>query len=210
MHLLPNTHELRKSALYLRWACKRLRGGPPWLAHVMSTPAPPSADVADGRSVAAQLRPALIKFFKRKTGNAVEAEDLAQEVIVRALAHAHMKAPAQAYIFRAALNLWRDRRRRLRVRGLSVEWDESAAAEIGTENSPERVLLDQEELQRVVRALRTLDPRARTALMLVKLERMKIPNVAQVLGVSVRTVGKDLARAAARLARLRKSEELDP
>lgn len=70
--------------------------------------------------------------------------------------------------------------------------------------------MDQEDLNRVIQALRELEPRARTALILVKLERMKIANVAQVLGVSVRTVGKDLARALSRLARLRNSTESDP
>jgi RNA polymerase sigma-70 factor (ECF subfamily) len=173
----------------------------------MTTTNPPVIDNPDNRSLAAQMRPALIKYFKRKTGSAVEAEDLAQEVIVRALAQADWKSPGQGYIFRTAINLWRDRRRRLRIRGLSVEWDEAAAAEVGAENSPERVLVDQEEMHRVVEALRRLDPRARTALMLVKLEQMKIANVARVLGVSVRTVGKDLARAASRLAQARKSQE---
>jgi RNA polymerase sigma factor (sigma-70 family) len=173
----------------------------------MNTTAPPSIDIADGRSLAAEMRPALIKYFKRKTGSAVEAEDLAQEVIVRALAHAHWKSPAQGYIFRTAVNLWRDRRRRLQTRGVVVEWDESAAAELDAENSPERVLVDQEELTLLIHALRELDPRARSALVLVKLEQMKIANVARVLGVSVRTVGKDLARGLARLARLRRSKE---
>ncbi len=176
----------------------------------MSTTTLASVDSPDGASLTAQMRPALIRYFRRKTGSAVEAEDLAQDVIVRALTRVHWKSPAQAkgYIFRIAVNLWRDRRRRLHAQGALVEWDESTAAEIAAENSPECVLMNQWELNRVLQALRELDPRARTALMLVKLEQMKIANVAQVLGVSVRTVGKDLAKAASRLARLRRSKEL--
>ncbi|MGH8250831.1 MAG: RNA polymerase sigma factor [Steroidobacteraceae bacterium] len=156
------------------------------------------------------MRPALVKYFKRKTGSAVEAEDLAHEVIVRILTHVDWKSQAQAkgYIFRTAVNLWRDRGRRMQAQGIVVEWDEATAAETGAENSPECVLMDQEELNRVVQALRELDPRARTVLMLVKLEQMKIANVAVALGVSVRTVANDLARAVARLARLRNSKDL--
>jgi RNA polymerase sigma factor (sigma-70 family) len=157
------------------------------------------------------MRPALVNYFKRKTGSAVEAEDLAQETVVRALTHVDLKSPeqAKAYIFRTAVNLWRDRGRRQRVQGMIVEWNETAAAEVGAVNPPERVLIGQEELTRVVRVLRELDPRARTVLMLVRLEQMKIANVALALGVSVRTIAKDLARAVARLARMRDSEEFD-
>jgi RNA polymerase sigma-70 factor (ECF subfamily) len=135
----------------------------------------------------------------------VEAEDLAQDVIVRALTHAHWKTQAEAkgYLFRCAVNRWRDRGRRLQTHGVVVAWDDDSAAESGAENSPERVLIGEEELNRVVRALRTLSPRARSVLMLVKLENMKIANVAATLGISVRTVNNDLAKAMARLAQLR-------
>jgi RNA polymerase sigma-70 factor (ECF subfamily) len=168
---------------------------------------PAGDELPDGVGYVANLRPALVRYFTRKTGSAVEAEDLAQDVIVRALTHAHWKTQAQAkgYIFRSAVNRWRDRRRRLRTQGVIVDWNEDSAVESGAEKSPERVLIGEEELSRVLQALRTMDPRSRTVLMLVKLENMKIANVAAALGVSVRTVNNDLARAMARLAQLRGS-----
>lgn len=155
------------------------------------------------------MRPALVKYFQRKTGNAVEAEDLAQEVIVRTLTSIDWKSQAQAkgYIFRAAVNLLRDRRRRQQARAVVVEWEETAAAEIDARNSPESLLAGQQELHRLVQALRDLEPRARSVLMLVKLENMKIANVAATLGVSIRTVHGDLAKAMARLAQLRNSRD---
>lgn len=166
-------------------------------------------NTTEGPSLTIQMRPALVKYFKRKTGSAVESEDLAQEVIARVLTQVDWKTQNQAkgYIFRTAVNLWRDRRRRLRTHGVSIAWDETTACETGAENSPECVLIEQEELNRVIQALQELDPRARTILMLVRFEQMKIANVAMTLGVSVRTVAKDLARA---LVRLRHSRSFDP
>jgi RNA polymerase sigma-70 factor (ECF subfamily) len=171
----------------------------------MNDELPSEAELTDGVGYVAQLRPALVRYFRRKTGNPAEAEDLAHDVMVRSLTHAHWKTEAEAkgYIFRSAVNRWRDRHRRQVTQGITVPWDEDTASESGAGNSPERVLIGEEELNRVLEALQTLSPRTRSVLMLVKLENMKIANVAATLGISVRTVNNDLVRALARLAQLR-------
>jgi hypothetical protein len=46
---------------------------------------PTAATSLDSRALVAPLRPALVKYFLRKCGNAAEAEDLTQDVLVRAL-----------------------------------------------------------------------------------------------------------------------------
>jgi RNA polymerase sigma factor (sigma-70 family) len=163
----------------------------------------------DGWNVVTQLRPALVKYFKRKTGSAAEAEDLAQDVLVNALSHAMWESPAHAkgYIFRAAVNRWRDRCRRLQARGVNVEWDEAAAQEMGAQNQPERVLIAEDELKFVIQALRDLEPRTRTVLMLIKLEQMKIASVAAMLGISVRAVNRHLAKALSSLAQARNMKD---
>jgi len=63
---------------------------------------------SDNASFVSEMRPALVKYFKRKTSNLVEAEDLAQDVLLRALTHANWKSQEQAkgYIFRTAVNRW--------------------------------------------------------------------------------------------------------
>jgi RNA polymerase sigma factor (sigma-70 family) len=163
----------------------------------------------DGPSLAAQMRPALVKYFKRKSGSAVEAEDLAQDVLVRALTHAHWTSieEAKGYIFRAAVNRWRDRRRRRLTQGVTMAWDEGAADDSGVESPPERVLIVQEELSQLTQALEGLHVRTRTVLMLVKLEQMRIATVAEMLGISVSAVNKHLAKGLARLAELRKQQD---
>src|SRR5262245_35941917 len=157
-----------------------------------SPPAP--EELSEGTSFVAQMRPALVKYFKRKTGNAVEAEDLAQDVLVRALSHADWKSPDQAkgYIFRSAVNRWRDRRRRDRTHGISVPWDDTTAGAPDEETGPECVLIVQEELRQVAQALKGLNARTRAVLMLIKLEQMKIATVADTLGISVSAVNKHL------------------
>lgn len=162
---------------------------------------------ADNALVVAQMRPALVKYFKRKCGASEEAEDLAQDVLVRALGHITWKTPEQAkgYIFRSAVNRWRDRRRRDLTHGTTVEWNESV---LGTEDcntneeiGPERVLIVEQELQHVAIALLELSERTRDVFMLVRLEQMKQSAVAETLGVSVSTVEKELVKALAHLAR---------
>lgn len=165
-----------------------------------------------GRNLLDQLRPALLKYFQRKIGTTAEAEDLTQEVLLRALLHTDWQKPerARGYIFRIAVNCWRDRRRRLRAHGTNVRWEEAAEEafeDAGAHNSPESVLEVREELDQVAAALDGLSLRTRTVLMLIKLEQMRIATVAEMLGISVSAVNKHLARGLEHLAQVRKRQE---
>jgi RNA polymerase sigma factor (sigma-70 family) len=179
----------------------------------MSANAKSTDDALDNASVVSEMRPALLKYFKRKTGNPAEAEDLAQDVLLSALTHPNWETRDQAkgYIFRTAVNRWRDSLRRRRTRGPTVAWDEAsperANQEIGVEISPERVLMAGEELNQVVRALEGMHVRTRTVLMLIKLEQMRVASVAEMLGISTSAVAKHLAKGIAQLAALRKEQE---
>jgi len=166
----------------------------------------------DNASFVSEMRPALVKYFKRKTGNPAEAEDLAQDVVLRALAHPNWKTADQAkgYIFRTAVNRWRDSLRRQRIRGITVAWDvsrENANENSRDENLPERVLIAREELNQVVRALERMNVRTRTVLMLIKLEKMRVATVAEMLGISASAVAKHLAKGIALLAALRMQQD---
>jgi RNA polymerase sigma factor (sigma-70 family) len=171
-----------------------------------------SAHVArsvDNPLLAAEMRPALVKYFQRKTGDATEAEDLAQDVLVRALGHADWKSAEEAkgYIFRAAVNRWHDHLRRRRSHGISVALDAVREQDCGVESPPERVLVAREELHQIARVLDTLNVRTRTVLMLIRFEQMKAASVAEMLGISVSAVNKHLASAVASLCVARKRNE---
>lgn len=148
------------------------------------------------------MRPALVKYFQRKTGNAAEAEDLAQDVLVKALRREEWASVEQAkgYIFRAAINRWRDYMRRRRSHGVSVTLDSVSEKDWGVESPPERVLVAREELHRVAQVLDGLNERTRTILMLIRFEQVKAATVAEMLGISVSAVNKHLAIALARLS----------
>lgn len=154
-------------------------------------------------SFVAQLRPALVKFFQRRCANASEAEDLAQDVIVRVLAHSRWSSQdeAKGYIFRTAANRWHDRRRRQLSHGKEVDWNDEVARGLDEENSPERVFVIKEELRRVAAALQELNERTRDVFVLHRLERLKQAEIAEMLGISISSVEKHMLKALAHLAR---------
>jgi RNA polymerase sigma-70 factor (ECF subfamily) len=166
------------------------------------TPAPAYKSL-ESATLLAQLRPALVKYFQRKCRSAAEAEDLAQDVIVRTLARAELKSfeHAKGYIFRAAVNRWRDRERRRVTHGTEVQWTDNAAFSRDEEITPERVLGVEQELQLVVVALSELNERTRDVFMLARLEQMKQAEIAAIFGISISAVEKHLAKAVAHLAR---------
>lgn len=166
-------------------------------------------ELPEPQDFVAQMRPALLKYFRRKSGCAAESEDLVQDVLTRALTHATWKSPAEArgYIFRMAVNRWRDRCRRQRTHGIVLEWNENTGGEAGAENPPERVLMAREEISQLDQALRELNARTRAVLVLVRVEKVKIAMVAEMLGISVSAVNKHLARGLAHLARVRNRQE---
>lgn len=168
----------------------------------MSAEARPDADPANTAFIA-DLRPALVAYFQRRCGNAAEAEDLAQDVILRALSHAEWTSEEEArgYIFRIALNRWRDRGRRKVTHGTEIDWDDDSALSAGEEISPERVLTGQEQLRLIAAALQELEPRTRDVFVLCRLEQMKQKEIADVLGISVSAVEKHLVKALAHVAR---------
>jgi RNA polymerase sigma factor (sigma-70 family) len=161
------------------------------------------ADAPRTASLVAELRPALVAFFRRRCRDIAEAEDLAQDVVVRALGHSESLSPTRAngYIFRIAANRWRDRGRRLLTQRFCVSWDEDSALQVSDAFSPERLASGQEELGNVAIALQQLSERTRSVLVLCRVEQMKQREIAKAMGISVSAVEKHLARALSHLAR---------
>lgn len=166
----------------------------------------------DGPSFVAQMRPALVRYFNRKTRNAAEADDLAQDVLLRVLVHAAWVSTEQAkgYVFRAAVNRWNDHCRRQKAQAPLARWDDAGEHQVPATGTPEEVLDRHQELTLLVDALAQLSPRTCTVLVLVKLENMRIAQVADALEISVSAVNKHLARGLAQLSRLRHLQEARP
>ena len=154
-----------------------------------------------------RYRPALMAFFVRRIRNPIEAEDLTQDVLAKLiqLPEDQMRHP-EAYIFKAASNLLRDRYRRTQVRDAYrtavAQRDEPAADFI----DPLRLLEARERLGLVSDALAELPQRSREILLLFRLERMKKRDIADSFGISVSAVDKHLIRAVAHLTRRLEAE----
>lgn len=176
----------------------------------MSSQGKPGA-YTDSTAFIADLRPALVAYFQRRCGNAAEAEDLAQDVILRALSHAEWTSAEEArgYIFRIALNRWRDRGRRKLTHGTEIDWDDESALSVREEISPERVLNSQEQLRRIASALQELEARTRDVFVLCRLEQMKQKEIAELLGISVSAVEKHLVKALSHVARRMEKDGLN-
>lgn len=146
-----------------------------------------------------RYRNALVAYFLRHLGNREDAEDLTQEVFVR---FAQQRAPEpianfEAFLFRVAANLLRDRFRRNQTHHAQSHFpiDECAADQLGESPSEERVYEEQERLHAFLRALDELPPKCRTVFLLQRYEGMTYSAVAQQLGISVSMVEKHMMRA---------------
>jgi len=158
-----------------------------------------SEATAAASAMSERFRPALLAFFLRRIRNTAEAEDLTQEVLLRvALKGAAIDASRpDAYVFQIAANLLRDVGRRQSVRNA---YQASLNAETWIEErDPDRVLQAKQSLTTVLEALRQLPERTRTIFVLFRLENMKQREIADMLGLSVRTVEQHVVRASVHL-----------
>lgn len=156
------------------------------------------------RDLFERYRPALFSYFVRRLRKPSDAEDLVQDVFVRLsrLDPAVEVRNAEAFIFHTAVNLLRDRGRRLQaqrhVGALSVLQFEPADEEPGVQ----RVLEARAELGEVISALKALSERTRNIFILRRLEQVKVEDIAMFYGISVSAVEHHITRAQAHLAKL--------
>ena len=162
----------------------------------------PLPERVDAGSFLTAARPSLVRFFRRRCNSLTQAEDFAQEVIVRSLGRAEWETVGQAkgYIFRTAANLWRDQARHRKVQGGTLlAWDEETPNEVFEEIPIERLLFGQEKLLRVDAALLQLGERTRYIFLLSRLEEMKYAEIAAAVGLSVSAIEKHMIKAIAHL-----------
>jgi RNA polymerase sigma-70 factor (ECF subfamily) len=139
--------------------------------------------------------PALVRFLYRKVWEADRAQDLAQEVFVRALDH-DPENP-RAWLFTVAANLARDEARTAvrRRRHLELIKSEPLAAPAPT---PDEELEARERLERVQAALASLTERDREVLLLWD-AGLDYDEIAAQTGLARGAIGTTLARARKRL-----------
>lgn len=140
---------------------------------------------------------AVVRFLYRKVWDADRAQDLAQEVFVRAMSHKPEKP--RAWVFAVAANLARDEARAAvrRKRHLTLLKSDPIMLPSKQLSADEAVEHD-EKMERVHRALSCLSPRDQEVLLLWD-AGMSYPEIAAQTGLAVGAVGTTLARARRRL-----------
>lgn len=168
-------------------------------------------DAAAARALVERQAPRLVSLARRMLGDAAEAEDVAQEAMLRLWRAAAAWRPGEAkvgtWLYRVASNLCLDRLRRRRPTGELPEdaADAGPSALAGIARADRAAALDA--------ALAELPERQRLAIVLRHIEERGNPEIAEILGVSVEAVESLLARGrralTARLAPRREELELD-
>ncbi|MCB9958409.1 MAG: RNA polymerase sigma factor [Rhodospirillaceae bacterium] len=142
----------------------------------------------------------VLAYCQRILGSRADAEDVAQEVFVRAWAKSPEWQPGTArlttWLHTVALNLCRDRLRRVRPDPL-----EDVPEPVDPSLTAEDRVGGREIGQHIDRALAELPERQREAIVLSHYQALDNPAVAQVLNLSVPAVESLLARARRTLRR---------
>ena len=153
--------------------------------------------------------PTVLRMTYRVTGNAVDAEEAAQEAFLLAykkLPTFREQAAFGTWVYRIAmncsLNLVERRSRDLGWDAVSLEPGSSTDnIAVSPHPTPEAELLNNEALRRRERAMLTLTPMERTAFILRHMEDQSIQIIADALGVPANSAKQAIFRAVAKLRR---------
>ncbi|MGB3270304.1 MAG: sigma-70 family RNA polymerase sigma factor [Rhodanobacter sp.] len=145
---------------------------------------------------------ALMRYLRRSWLRGEEVHDLRQEIYVRVYEAAARSRPAQpkSFMFTTARHLMTDRLRRERVVSIEAVGDIDALNVSVDEVTPDRRLDAHQELKRLADAFDRLPDRCREVVWLRRVEQLSQKQVAARMGISEKTVEKQIAKGARLIA----------
>ena len=151
-------------------------------------------DAGAARQLAARLTPKVLGHAYRLLADRAEAEDVAQEAMLRLWKVAPQweagRAQVTTWLYHVVANLCTDR---LRKRKRSVDYD-NAPEQIDETPSVQSQLEGRERMTALREALNMLPDRQREAVTLRHLEGLQNPEIAQIMNISVEAVESLTAR----------------
>jgi len=144
----------------------------------------------------------LASFFRKRTRDAAEVQDLVQQVFLRLAQYREVDQirNPDGFIFQTASNTLKDHFRNSAVRNRFIKEQIETGDASGSDFSSERVLLARESVAQLADALRQLPERTRDVFMLRCFEGLKHAEIARLQGISVRAVEKHMERALTHLS----------
>lgn len=160
-----------------------------------------TGDAVAARVLTLRLTPRVMAHAFRLLGNRAEAEDVAQEAMLRLWRQApdwrSGEAKVTTWLYRVVANLCIDRRRR--ARGGAVPLDAIPEPEDGQASAAERIQ-DRARVDALQAALDLLPDRQRQAVVLRHIDGLPNPEIAEIMDVTVEAVESLTSRGKRALA----------
>jgi len=140
--------------------------------------------------------PALRAWLRRKSLGGLDPDDIIQETYARLVAAdsvAHIR-DSRSYFFQVAGSVVIDHLRRMKVVSISSAPNFDYLETPSDEPSPERQVIDRDELQRLARMIARLPGKVRDVFTLRRIHGLSQREVAQRLGLAESTVEKHMSR----------------
>jgi RNA polymerase sigma-70 factor (ECF subfamily) len=141
-------------------------------------------------------RTALMQYLTRLFGSSEDAEEIVQETYIRLLKFedlGQLDSEVRRFLFRIATNLARDRFRQRKARAYDAHVPFDMVDLEGHGEAPEEIVDWDTGMAVLKQALLDLPPRHRQVFLLHVTENMSYRTIAKHLGVSTKTVERDLA-----------------
>jgi RNA polymerase sigma-70 factor (ECF subfamily) len=137
---------------------------------------------------------ALRRYVRRLVTSPAAADDIVQEAFLRTYEHGGRARIPRALLFCAARNIALDARRHAQVAKTDLLGDLDASGVVLTSDSPEAVALADEESRLLREAVQRLTPQCRAVFALRVFHACPYKEIAELLGISVKTVEKHVAQ----------------